>query len=349
MKKLTILLLTVCLFSVNTLAYGPRGHQLVGAIADKRLAKNKAVARKIRDLLDGLTLAQVATFPDEIKSWDDCNGPPRDTPVTNKTRINDELRAFHDANLCSSHPSHHEFHFTDVPVFGDEKYADGETGGQLGVGRSEFDIVHLIPFCVRVLRGDEPENNSRAITKSVAVILLVHYLGDIHQPLHVGAEYFDADGQAFEPSNNDKGFADQGGNKLTLSTFTGGKLKSVGKFHSYWDGQTVDNAFGQMANTTVAKRLAAQEPPDWQLEGAPETWAEQMANDILPLAREAHSRLTFTNIRIIDGERDIKSGQAKEKHKSGDQFYAVWAADVVRDEIHKGGWRLAALLEETLQ
>ena len=349
MKKLPILLLTLCLFSVNTLAYGPRGHQLVGAIADKRLAKNPAVAKKVRDLLDGLTLAQVATFPDGIKSWDDCNGPPSNAPVTNKTRINNELRAFHDANLCSSHPSHHEFHYTDVPVFGDEEYADGQTGGQFGVGRSEFDIVQLIPFCIRVLRGDEPENNSRAITKSVAVILLAHYLGDIHQPLHVGAEYFNADGDAFQPSNTNKGFADQGGGKLTLWTFSGGKLKSVGKFHGYWDGQTVDNAFGQTANTTVAKRLAAQEPSDWQLTGAPETWAEQMANDILPLAREAHARLTFEHIKTTAGAQDIKSGQAKEKHKPGDQFYALWAANVVKNEIQKGGWRLAALLEETLQ
>jgi hypothetical protein len=349
MKKPAVLLLTLCLFSVNTLAYGPRGHQLVGAIADKRLAKNKPVARKVRDLLDGLTLAQVATFPDQIKSWDDCGGHGNNTPVTNKTRINDELHAFLEANLCSSHPSHHDFHFTDVPVFGDEKYADGQTGGQFGVGRNEFDIVQLIPFCVRVLRGDEPENNSRAITKSVAVILLTHYVGDIHQPLHVGAEYFDGDGAAFEPSINDNGFADQGGNKLTLFTFVSGKLKSVGKFHSYWDGQTVDNAFGQTADATVAKRLAAQEPPDWQLTGAPDTWAEQMANDILPLAREAHTRLTFTNIKITNAAHDIKSGQCKEKHKAGGQFYALWSANVVKNEIQKGGWRLAALLEETLQ
>lgn len=343
MRRPAALLLTICLISVNAFAYGPRGHQLVGAIADKRLAKNKPVAKKVRDLLDGLTLERAATLPDEIKSWDDCSGHGNDAPVTTKTRINDELRAFHDANLCSSHPSHSEFHFTDVPVFGDEKYADGQ------IGRGEFDIVHLIPFCIRVLRGDEPENNPRAITKTVAVILLAHYLGDIHQPLHVGSEYFNADREPFEPSDSDKGFADQGGNKLTLFTFVNGKLKSVGKFHSYWDGQTVDNAFGNATNAAVAKRLAVQEPADWQLTGATETWAEQMANDILPFAQQAHERLTYTNIVIVDGAHDIKSGNAKEVRKPGQKFYAVWAAGVVKEEIQKGGWRLAALLEETLQ
>lgn len=343
MKRSISLLLTVCLLSINALAYGPRGHQLVGAIADKRLAKNKTVAKKVRELLDGLTLEQAATLPDEIKSWDDCSRPASNKPVTSKTRINDELRAFVNANKCNLHPSHSEFHFTDVPVAGDEKYADGE------IGREPFDIVKMIPFCVRVLKGDEPETNDRAITKSVAVILLTHYLGDIHQPLHVGAEYFDSDGKAFEPSASNKGFADQGGNKLTLFTFSGGKLKSAGKFHGYWDTQTVNNAFGQATNATVAKRLAAQEPSNWELTGEPETWAEQMANDILPLARQAHSRLSFTKIEIESGAHDIKSGQAKEKKKSSGKFYATWASGVVNKEIQKGGWRLAALLEETLQ
>jgi hypothetical protein len=36
MKKLLIPLLAICLSPVNTFAYGPRGHQLVGSIADKR-------------------------------------------------------------------------------------------------------------------------------------------------------------------------------------------------------------------------------------------------------------------------------------------------------------------------
>jgi hypothetical protein len=344
MKKSAVVLLVALLFTGNVYAYGPRGHQLVGAIADKRLASDKPVADKVSQLLDGLTLEGAATLPDEIKSWDACGRPPSARPVNASQRINAELHAFVAANRCNSHPSHHEFHYTDVPVFGNEKYADGE------VGRSEFDIVHMIPFCVRVLKGEEPETNDRAITKSVAVILLAHYLGDIHQPLHVGAEYFDASGKPFEPTASDKGFADQGGNKLTLFTFVKGKLRSAGKFHGYWDSQTVENAFGKSKNKTVATKLAKQEPADWKLTGGAETWAEQLANEILPLAREAHERLEFTNIKITAGATDITSGRAEEKKKKrGVPFYALWAAATVKEEIHKGGWRLAALLEEALQ
>lgn len=348
MKKFLVALLIVCLSAGSAYSYGPRGHSLVGAIADRRLAKNTAVAKKVSQLLDGLTLERAATLPDEIKSWDSkekChNNRFSNKPVVSDTRINDELRAFLNANLCSSHPSHHEFHYTDVPVFVDEKYSDGT------VGREDFDIVQMIPFCIRVLKNQEPQPNNRAITKSVAVILLAHYFGDIHQPLHVGAEYFDASGHAFKPTPSNEGFADQGGNKLTLFTFFNGKLTSAGKFHSYWDGQTVDNAFGSATNATVAGKLAKSEPANWRLTGGAETWAEKLANEILPLAREAHTRLAFSEIRSKSGDRDILGGRAEEmKKQPGGKFYAIWAADIVKDEIHKGGWRLAALLEEVLQ
>ena len=345
MRKPILLLLFVSLFSSMAYGYGPRGHQLVGAIADKRLAEDKPVAEAVGKLLDGLTLEAAATLPDEIKSFDNCGSrPPSTRPLNASKRINDELRAFLDANPCSGHPSHHEFHYTDVPVLGNEKYADGK------VGRSDFDIVHMIPFCIRVLKGEVPETNERGITKTVAVILLSHYLGDIHQPLHVGAEYFDASGNPFEPTPTDAGFADQGGNKLTLFTFVKGKLKSAGKFHSYWDGQTVVNAFGATtSNSRIAARLAKKEPENWQLTGGVDTWAEQLANEILPVAREAHERLAFKNIKTKTGDKDITSGRGEEKKHTSGPFYAIWAAATVKNEIHKAGWRLAALLEELLK
>jgi hypothetical protein len=344
MRKLVPLLLTLCLLSSSALAYGPRGHKLVGAIADKRLAEHEAVAKKVRNLLDGLTLERVATLPDEIKSWDNCNPnkPGSTDPVVNRFRINKEMRAFFNANLCSSHPSHHEFHYTDVPVFAGERYGDGT------FGREQFDIVQMIPFCIRVLEGKEPANNPRRITKTVAVILLAHYLGDIHQPLHVGAQYFKRVNGKGIPAV--KGWADQGGNKLTLWLLVDDELKSTERsLHSFWDGPTVNKAFGSTDNAVVAERLATQEPDDWQLNGNPEKWAEQMADDILPLAKDAHDRLAFVNIKkFIQAKKEIERGDAQEKSNGGES-YTDWSAGVVEKEIQKGGWRLAALLEKLLK
>lgn len=345
--NIVLVLLVVCLLPVNGYSYGFRGHLLVGAIADRRLAlTNPAVAAQVSDLLDGMTLARAANVPDDIKGWAGCNDSRRSLnrrKISDASqRINAELRAFVFANRC--HPVHNEFHYTDVPVVGDDSYADAE------VGTFEVDIVHMIPFAVRVLNGSEPETNPRAITKSVAVILLAHYLGDIHQPLHVGAQFFNASGQPFRPTSSNKGFADQGGGKLTLYTLMGGQLVSAGKFHGYWDGQTVENAFGGSSNTTVANKLSKNinEPADWKLDGAVETWAEQMANKILRTARTAH-RLTFSQININPNKDTIISGRADETVKIEGKFYAVWAADTVKDQIHRGGWRLAALLEKALQ
>jgi hypothetical protein len=60
----------VVAFHASILAYGPPGHEIVGAIADERLA-NTPTARKVYALLDGLTLEKAALIADEIKgqSW----------------------------------------------------------------------------------------------------------------------------------------------------------------------------------------------------------------------------------------------------------------------------------------
>ncbi|HJU91849.1 MAG TPA: hypothetical protein VJ656_02850 [Pyrinomonadaceae bacterium] len=91
--------------------------------------------------------------------------------------------------------------------------------------------------------------------------------------------------------------------------------------------QTVENAFGETQDAKVAQRLAAKEPDGWQLTGEVETWAEQLANDIMPVAREARQRLEYKRIRIEQGNRDIIGGRAEEKKKlPGGTFYAIWQA-----------------------
>ena len=50
-------------------AYGPLGHEIVGAIADERLA-GTPVAAKIAVLLDEFSLEKAAVIADEIKGWD---------------------------------------------------------------------------------------------------------------------------------------------------------------------------------------------------------------------------------------------------------------------------------------
>ena len=152
----------------------------------------------------------------------------------------------------SSHraPSHHWFHYTDVPVVPPQTYRAGVTG------RSKWDIVHMIPFCIDVLQGRVSEQNERKITKSVALILLAHYVADIHQPLHVGADYFDIQGRATDPDKNKSALADEGGNTFTLELSDepprrrGIRKK---KFHGFWDYDAVNALFPQAPRTLRKK------------------------------------------------------------------------------------------------
>ena len=350
-------------------AYGPIGHQTVGAIADQRLAQSPVGAR-VTALIDGFTLEKAAVIPDEIKGWDTKGADdPAIFHYSSRPRIDQQLRDFwhanpptHDRN--SPIPSHHWFHYTDVPVATPEHYADGKTG------RSQWDIVHMIDYCLAVLHGDEPEDNARKITKPIAVILLAHYLGDIHQPLHVGADYFDDKGHAVNPDKGEPGTEDQGGNTIMLK-YAPAAAARVGhpqsKLHGFWDNEAVMANFPNLPNdmpkeqrrakmdaarTELVAHMAKEEPKNWRLpdDVTLKNAGEAMADAILPLAREAHERLQFENVAPKrEGDEVFAAGTAEEKRMPDGVPYYDWSAGVVREELHLAGWRLADLLEKALQ
>jgi hypothetical protein len=363
---LAVLVLLALRAPVN--AYAPLGHEIVGGIADERLA-NTPTAQKVNVLLDGLTLEKASLIADEIKGWDRKGvDDPRSFHYSAHRNIDRQLRDFwranqptHDGNSFA--PSHHWFHYTDVPVVPPQRYRDGR------VGRSEWDIVHMIPYCIDVLQGRVPEQNERKITKSVALILLAHYVADIHQPLHVGAEYFDEQGHVTDPDKNKSALGDEGGNTFTLELSDepprrrGIRKK---KFHGFWDYDAVNALFPQVPGTLRKKELDAQieplkkdlihematrEPLNWQMPTniSVDNYAEMWADEILPIAREAHARLEFRNVQpFLDGNRIVAKGEVIEKPAPDHSLYRTWATTIVRDELHKAGWRLADLLEKIL-
>ena len=352
----------------NANAYGPVGHEIIGAIADEKLAQTPAGA-KVAALLDGITLEKASTIPDEIRGWDK-NGPddPAAFHYSAHPKIDAQLRDYWHANpptkdLNSPTPSHHWFHYTDVPVADAEKYGDGK------VGRSKWDVVHMIPYCIGVLKGEVPEDNPRKITKPIAVILLAHFVGDIHQPLHVGAEFFDKEGHPVNPGKTAGSFEDQGGNSLTLNLTSGGtELARHSKFHGFWDSETVmanlppmpemlskeeKHAKIEAAKKDLIHEFLTHEPKNWRLTPsfALKDYAEAWANDILPIAREAHERLQFKDVapKQMDDASIVAVGIADEKKSADGISYYDWSARTVREELPKAGWRLADLLEQALK
>ena len=97
--------------------------------------------------------------------------------------------------------------------------------------------------------------------------------------------------------------------------------------------------------------MATREPRNWQMpaNASVDSYAEMWADEILPIAREAHARLEFQNVKpFLDGDRIVAKGEAIEKPAPDHTLYRAWATSIVQDELHKAGWRLADLLEKIL-
>jgi len=360
----------VALVALSAVAfgYGPTAHETVGGVADK-LLENTAAQTQIASLLDGISLEKAAVMPDEIKAWDrdgadDLGAFPH---YSQHPEIDKQLRAFWLANQpthdrASEAPSHHWFHYTDVPVVNPQKYSDGKAG------RSRWDIVQIIGYCVDVLRGDAPEENPRKITKPVAVILLAHFLADIHEPMHVGAQFFDEAGRPVDPDKTQPGFGDEGGNTIALRLSSGTPevlAKRSLKLHGFWDNDAVVANLSlpvglakeqrsqaiEKAKRALIDQFARNEPANWRVPAnVPlNKYAEAWADDILPRAREAHERLEFTGVHPLEQEdRTVAAGVAVEKSMPDQVGYTDWAANIVREELHKAGWRLADLLRQVV-
>jgi len=152
--------------------WGKTGHRVVGELASQRISKR--TLKKINHLLDGMSLAQVSTFADEIKS---------------------DMR----------YRSYNPWHYANVKT--DETYTESEKN-------KAGDIVFAIQKCVEALKNPLI---SRA-DKQFYLMLLVHFVGDLHQPMHFG-----------KPS-------DRGGNDIKLKWF--GRKTNL---HRVWDSNLIDD------------------------------------------------------------------------------------------------------------
>jgi hypothetical protein len=313
------------------------GHRMVGAIADFVLnARYPKAYSRVKDLLatkdaDGnrlvRSLSQVAVFADCAK--------PNNVAFCGRTP-SDEEKAY-----AAHNPHNGGYHFTDVPIQ-QSRYVAGSAGTE------NNDVVQMINYAVAQLRGKSPHRDGVALSDTEALWLLAHLVGDIHQPLHVGAIYFDKETckQPRDP-NDVAGGLDQvastaGGNSFQLIALAPAPAAPPNEnLHFYWDSNVVDDAMRAAglagAEQDFARLLAARAPIGWQTADDPETWAEQWATEILPLARDAYGRLK------LKGQMDSEHhGCAWTTQIT--PGYGEWASERARIQIQKAGFRLAALL-----
>lgn len=350
MKKLAcVLALTGAFASFDAAAWGRDGHRTIGAIADKLLKGTNAQKQVAALLLPGESLASVSTWADCVKG--SFCGPQTPEMV----------------EYVGSNPRHGEYHYTNVP-FQQERYHDH------GVGTSDVDIVQTLKQCIAVLQGKlDPALNPHKFTKRQALILLAHFAGDIHQPLHVGAGYVSKDGKFVVPKTQAEVddaaiFNSRGGNNLLLDdaklaelaagvipagepaldkvVIKEGVPKALTKpFHGYWDSTTVDYAFRRIQVKTpdqFAQAAIAGNPQVARAKGDPMSWPYQWADDALAVAKLAHEGVTPGKLV----PQVSKKGETYYTFTlEVPQNYPVPSSAIARTQLIKGGYNLAALLQ----
>lgn len=165
----------ILLFSANqAFGWGALGHRATGFVAESKLSP--ATKKAVQQILKTQTMADAATWADQIRS---------------------------DPNW--GHQAY--YHFDKVPDKGnllkslsDLSPADRAKGG----------LMEAVLFSQRMLQ--DPRSN--ALQREVALKFLIHFVGDLHQPLHTGRP------------------EDKGGNTIMLNWF--GQPQQV-TLHSVWD------------------------------------------------------------------------------------------------------------------
>jgi len=308
-RSIGIVLLTTVIVAVTPRvgAFGEAGHRVVGRVAELHLRNSRALAEVKKILRPQETLADATIWPDAIK-----------TP----TYEDDDAGLFR-----LEHPAHEIYHYTNLP-FQVERYNPSVPGAR------PTDILQMTRACIRVLRG-----TSRVFTAREALRLLAHFVGDMHQPLHVGTGYVTAAGapKFIVPEGPTGWRLTLGGNALVYGP------QDKFNLHSYWDTHIVNLAMRNDDVPAYAARLFAELPvvPEWKDTGAPDAWPERWVNESLQYAKEAHRDVRLTAYLGPD-DRGRTPHRWRIEQPPG---YDDRSRSRVRIQLAKGGYRLAALLK----
>ena len=259
-------------------AWGPLGHGAIAALAEKHLSPS-AQSHVAALLAQGhdTDLPSIANWADEVRAAASGRGPLIDDA---------EARAFN-----AKFPTNALWHFVDLPL-GANSYRE------VAAFTSVNDVVHAIKRCVAVLeRADiRPDD----FTKPQALRLLVHFVGDIHQPLHCGTGFYDFSDLNHpvlitDPKQCGGKPNDRGGNDLFFGN------DPTQELHSFWDDALVfairnSNDYCSLADWLESNQSVTPTTGDYH------RWPEQWAIDSVRQARKAYQSIEF-DAAIVNGQR----------------------------------------------
>ena len=207
----------------------------------------------------------------------------------------------------SARPESYNWHFVDIPV-GEAKYDAARDCPASERG----DCV--IAAIARV-RADVVDATKPAAARAEALKFLVHFIGDLHQPLHAIDNH------------------DRGGNDVRVFALRGGEEGRNTNLHAAWDTGIINLS----AETEAARadRLIAdlrKTPPD-------------AAIDIVRWAEDSHSIAE----RIVYGYPGFAKGGPPADLITLDDPYREKAATTIDQQLRLAGFRLAQILNATLR
>jgi hypothetical protein len=321
-----VALLLIVSASTPAFGWGDKGHKTIGQIAQLRLANTNTLTRIKNILRPGETLSSVAIWADRVKDEDNFSttavNPDSDTQNFFRNLANRRNRKWHFVNLALHCTSYNDV--TCKPF------------------TASNDIVQMINLSIRKLQGGSVPQ----LTRRNALRLLVHLVGDLHQPLHVGVGYINVDDdhnqilierEPMRVRQNDFP-SDGGGNDLLIAGEESDNL------HSFWDGDLVDEADGDQSIVQFATLLNSLIPPapSWNTQGNVSTWAAQWASDTLQVSNERayDSTVRIKKVVVIDDRPKYRTTLGTN--------YTAQNIPVVKLQLEKGGYRLAKLLQTIL-
>ena len=293
-KSLFLCLICLIFFSGHAMGWNSDGHHTVGAIADQLIAGTNASVQ-VKAILGDLSLQDAAVWADCARGVDPKNNyayqPAGNYPeckIFETSALEAEMSDFvrrNDTN-CSPKPGeescHKQYHYTDISIAHDH-YDPHFTGAR------NDDVVNVIKAAMHVLKGDPAPAPFNIKDKREALLMLAHHVGDIHQPLHVGAVYLNSKGKLVNP---DKGTFDpdtdtQGGNLILINGYSNTGM------HSTWD--RIPDKLKVSHLNVLLKKAKAVPITSGQLFDWPTTWADET----LGKAQKA-----FTNVKFSAKQKD---------------------------------------------
>jgi hypothetical protein len=266
-------------------AWGPDGHVIVGRIAELNLtdAAKAAVADLLPDtgLSDSHAISDysLANFADHVR---------RNPSYPQYAYLNDA-------------------HFVDITV--DPQF----TGDPLTFCQAEKCVISAIED-FRLVLADTSLPKAR---RREALVFLVHFVGDLHQPLHCATR------------------GDRGGNDLSVK-YLGSAGHHSHDLHHVWDGDLVHAAMpsGNALNSAAT----------WNQAITPADRAAWQAGTTKDWAMESYALARAVSYRRADGTWVPTAGQP-----DLDQAYVDKAKPVVVSQLKKAGVRLAQVLNDALK